>query len=63
MMTPSPAILTKPPEENGASVQIGDRVQVQVGEDTRVRVLTLTADRHDPDLGIISVRHPANAIR
>jgi very-short-patch-repair endonuclease len=61
-MTPAPAILTKPPEENGgASVEIGDRVQVQVGEDTRVRVLTLTADRHDPDLGIISVRHPAGA--
>jgi very-short-patch-repair endonuclease len=62
IMTPAPAIVTKPPEENGgASVEIGDRVQVQVGEDTRVRVLTLTADRHDPDLGIISVRHPAGA--
>jgi Transcription elongation factor, GreA/GreB, C-term len=62
IMTPAPAIVTKPPEENGgASVEIGDRVQVQVGEDTRVRVLTLTADRHDPDVGIISVRHPAGA--
>jgi very-short-patch-repair endonuclease len=60
--TPVPAILRKPPEENGGvSVEIGDRVQVQVGEDTRVRVLTLTADQHDPDLGIISVRHPAGA--
>jgi transcription elongation GreA/GreB family factor len=62
IMTPVPAILRKPPEENGGvSVEIGDRVQVQVGEDTRVRVLTLTADQHDPDLGIISVRHPAGA--
>jgi hypothetical protein len=42
IMTPVPAILRKPPEENGGvSVEIGDRVQVQVGEDTRVRVLTL----------------------
>lgn len=42
-------------------MEIGDHVQVQVGEDTRVRVITLTADRSDPDLGIISVRHPAGA--
>ena len=46
-------------EDGGGAVEIGDRVQVQVGEDTRVRVITLAADRHDPDLGIISVRHPA----
>jgi very-short-patch-repair endonuclease len=51
----------KPAEENGDIVEIGDRVQVQIGEDTRVRVVTLTADRNDPDLGVISVRHPAGA--
>jgi transcription elongation GreA/GreB family factor len=48
-------------EDGGNAVEIGDRVQVQVGEDTRVRVISLTANRHDPDLGIISVRHPAGA--
>ena len=31
----------------------------QIGEG--VRVVALTADRNDPDLGIISVRHPAGA--
>jgi transcription elongation GreA/GreB family factor len=42
-------------------VEIGDRVQIQVGKDARVRVISLTADRNDPDLGMISVRHPAGA--
>lgn len=55
------AKLGVPSEESGNAVAIGDRVQVQIGEDTRVRVVTLTADRNDPDLGIISVRHPAGA--
>ncbi|MGE0278105.1 MAG: AAA domain-containing protein [Nitrospiraceae bacterium] len=40
-------------------VEIGDRVQVQVSGDTRVRVVTLTANQHDPDLGFISVAHPS----
>ena len=62
ILSPAPTILAEPPAEDGGdTVEIGDRVQVQVGEDTRVRVITLTADRHDPDLGIISVRHPAGA--
>jgi transcription elongation GreA/GreB family factor/very-short-patch-repair endonuclease len=43
------------------TVEIGDRVQVQVGDESRVRVITLTADRHDPDLGVISVQHPSGA--
>jgi very-short-patch-repair endonuclease/transcription elongation GreA/GreB family factor len=47
--------------ENGNIVEIGDRVQVQIGEEARVRVVTLTDDRNDSDLGIISVRHPAGA--
>ena len=42
-------------------VEIGDRVQVQMSEDERIRVVTLTADRHDPDLNVISARHPAGA--
>src|SRR5205814_4747594 len=46
-------------EADGNIVEIGDRVQVQIGEG--VRVVALTADRNDPDLGIISVRHPAGA--
>jgi transcription elongation GreA/GreB family factor len=36
-------------------------VQVQVSEDARVRVVTLSADRHDPDLGVISAQHPSGA--
>jgi very-short-patch-repair endonuclease len=42
-------------------VEIGDRVQVQVSGDARVRVVTLSADWHDPDRGIISARHPSGA--
>lgn len=42
-------------------VQIGDRVQVQVSGDTRVRLVRLTANRHDPDLGVISAQHPSGA--
>ena len=42
-------------------VSVGDRVQVQIGDETRVRVVLLTADRHDPDLGAISVKHPSGA--
>jgi len=60
ILSPGPTILAETSaEDGGGAVEIGDRVQVQVGEDTRVRVITLAADRHDPDLGIISVRHPA----
>jgi very-short-patch-repair endonuclease len=60
ILSPAPTILAETSaEDGGGAVEIGDRVQVQVGEDTRVRVITLAADRHDPDLGIISVRHPA----
>lgn len=42
-------------------VQIGDRVQVQISGDTRVRLVRLTANRHDPDLGVISAQHPSGA--
>jgi very-short-patch-repair endonuclease len=45
----------------GISVEIGDRVQVQMSTDSRIRVVLLTADRHDPDLGAISVEHPSGA--
>jgi transcription elongation GreA/GreB family factor len=47
------------PTEEAVVVKVGSRVQVQVSDDNRVRVLTLSADRHDPSLGIISVRHPS----
>jgi very-short-patch-repair endonuclease len=60
-MGPVPAIVAEAANEGGNTVEVGDRIQVQVSEDTRVRVITLTADRNDPDLGIISVCHPAGA--
>jgi hypothetical protein len=62
ILSPAPTIPAgTSAEDGGNAVEIGDRVQVQVGEDTRARVISLTANRHDPDLGIISVRHPAGA--
>lgn len=42
-------------------VQVNDRIQVQTVGDSRVRVVTLTANRHDPDLGFISTNHPSGA--
>ena len=42
-------------------VGIGDRIQIQGSTDGRVRVITLTADRHDPDLGFISASRPEGA--
>jgi transcription elongation GreA/GreB family factor/very-short-patch-repair endonuclease len=57
--TTSPAGV--PAEDKGEVVEIGDRVQVQINGDTRVRVVTLTADRHDPDMGVISAQRPAGA--
>jgi very-short-patch-repair endonuclease len=42
-------------------VAIGDRIQIQRTTDGRVRVVTLTADRHDPDLGFISASQPEGA--
>ncbi|MPZ36181.1 MAG: AAA family ATPase [Rhodospirillales bacterium] len=52
-----------PRQREGAElvVEVGDRVQVQIGDESRVRVILLTADRHDPDLGVVSVKHPAGA--
>jgi transcription elongation GreA/GreB family factor len=50
-----------PAEDKGMVVEIGDRVQVQMSGDTRVRVVKLTSDKHDPDLGIISAQHPSGA--
>jgi very-short-patch-repair endonuclease len=49
------------PHDRELAVAIGDRVQVQIGDESRVRVVLLTADRHDPDLGVVSVKHPAGA--
>ncbi len=42
-------------------VRIGDHVQIQISGDARVRIVRLTEDKHDPDLGIISARHPSGA--
>lgn len=50
-----------PAEDQGSVVEIGDRVQVQINAELRVRVVTLTSDRHDPDLGFISMKHPSGA--
>jgi transcription elongation GreA/GreB family factor len=36
-------------------------VQVQVDDESRARVIVLTADRHEPDHGFISVKHPSGA--
>ena len=41
------------------AIAVGDRIQVQIIGESRVRTVVLTADRHDPDLGLISVRHPS----
>ncbi len=49
------------PRVSEAVVAVGDRVQVQIGNESRVRVVVLTGDRHDPDLGVVSVKHPAGA--
>ncbi|MES2255140.1 MAG: AAA domain-containing protein [Pseudomonadota bacterium] len=56
-----PEAYSELPTEVAVVVEVGSRVQVQVSDDNRVRVLTLSADRHDPSLGIISVRHPSGA--
>ncbi len=42
-------------------VAVGDRIQIQGSADGRVRVVTLTADHHDPDLGFISASQPEGA--
>lgn len=48
-------------EDDAAGVAIGDRVQVQANGNSRIRVLTLTEGKHDPDLGMISIRHVSGA--
>jgi len=53
--------VSRAPAPTAERVRIGDRVQVQTGVDARVRLVLLTADRDDPDLGVISVKHPAGA--
>ena len=50
-----------PAEDKEIVVEIGDRIQVQMSGDTRVRVVKLMTDKHDPDLGIISAQHPSGA--
>ncbi len=50
-----------PAEDKEIVVEIGDRIQVQMSGDTRVRVVKLMSDKHDPDLGIISAQHPSGA--
>jgi very-short-patch-repair endonuclease len=50
-----------PPPTTDISVEVGDRAQVQVSNESRVRVILLTPDRHDPDVGIISAKHPSGA--
>jgi len=57
---PISSVMT-PESVQGNVVEINDRIQVQVNSDKRIRVVTLTANRHDPDLGFISVQHPSGA--
>jgi transcription elongation GreA/GreB family factor len=47
--------------DRSSVIDIDDRVQVQVSDDLRIRVVTLTSDRHEPDLGFISIKHPSGA--
>ena len=42
-------------------IEIGDRVQIQGSHDGRVRVVRLTADHHEPELGFISASEPEGA--
>ena len=49
------------PTGSASGVEIGDRVQIQTSGDKHIRVVTLTLNKHDPDLGIISVGHPSGA--
>lgn len=42
-------------------VEIGSRVQVQMNHNARISVVTLTENRHEPDLGMVSVQHPSGA--
>ncbi len=51
--------ITEAKTELGNMIEIGDRVQIQHSGDSRVRVVTLTANQHDPDAGLISVGHPS----
>jgi len=41
------------------TIAVGDRIQIQILGESRVRTVVLTADKHDPDLGFISVKHPS----
>jgi very-short-patch-repair endonuclease len=41
-------------------VAVGNRIQIQ-GSDGRIRVVALTTDHHEPDLGFISVSQPEGA--
>jgi very-short-patch-repair endonuclease len=49
------------PLTDDLAVEVGDRVQVQISNESRVRVVLLTSDRHEPDSGIISSHHPSGA--
>jgi transcription elongation GreA/GreB family factor len=42
-------------------VAVGDRIQIQGSADGRVRVVTLTADHHEPELGFLSASQPEGA--
>jgi transcription elongation GreA/GreB family factor len=42
-------------------VAVGDRIQIQGSADGRVRVVALTSDHHDPDLGFLAVSQPEGA--
>ncbi|MGH9440235.1 MAG: GreA/GreB family elongation factor, partial [Terriglobia bacterium] len=44
-----------------ATVEIGDRVQIQANSEARIRTVTLTEGQHDPDFAQISVDHPSGA--
>jgi len=42
-------------------VAVGDRIQIQGSADGRVRVVTLTADHHEPELGLLSASQAEGA--
>ncbi|MGH7070366.1 MAG: AAA domain-containing protein, partial [Acetobacteraceae bacterium] len=48
-------------EAADATIEIGDRVQIQANSEARIRTFTLTDAKHDPDSAHVSVLHPSGA--
>lgn len=53
------ATLEPAADDAAATVETGDRVQIQANGEARIRTVTLTEDKDDPGLAQVSVLHPA----